>query len=81
MPADKKLPSGPTLNVEYNYLITTYWLAQGSPSSPECEECQKDLTGCEVHEYDNIMWVCSECFDTLLDERPTLPRIFVAAKA
>jgi hypothetical protein len=64
------LPSGPTLNPEYNALLVA-WAEQGHPCDPECEECGDDLTGKEVHET-GIAWVCSKCkpIDPVPDEYP-----------
>lgn len=59
------LPEGPTLNPEYNALLVI-WAEEGYPSKPECEQCEKDLTGKEVHDT-GLGWVCTECF-------PTAPR-------
>lgn len=53
-----KLPSGPTLNVEYNWLLAE-WARHGEPSPPSCEDCECDLTGREVVEKHG--WLCEEC--------------------
>jgi hypothetical protein len=55
----------PTLNRRYNCVLAS-WVAQGSSSKPECEECSRDLAGRDVIE--NVgqidlaaCWVCAEC--------------------
>jgi len=52
------LPESPTLNPEYNYLLL-YWASLGSPSDPQCEWCEKDLTGENVIELRG--WLCEDC--------------------
>jgi len=50
---------GPTLNPIYNDLLIR-WANSGHPSPPECEDCERDLTGQEVFEV-NHGWVCEDC--------------------
>jgi len=74
----KGLPfrSGPTLNPEYNDLLVK-WAEAGESCNPECEECEADLTGEDVFEFDGVMWVCKQCLENLddnYDPPPSPPR-------
>lgn len=51
--------NGPTLNTEYNGLLV-YWNRQGYGGEPKCEDCEADLTGCEVVET-RWSWLCVSC--------------------
>lgn len=53
------LPNEPTNNPEYNWVLQK-WAKSGYPSNPECEECEKDLTGENVIELD-VGWYCEDC--------------------
>ena len=50
---------GPTLNPVYNNLLKS-WSKQGYSCSPECEECQCDLTGKQVYDV-GTSWLCKSC--------------------
>jgi hypothetical protein len=55
------LPSGPTLNPEYNHLLVK-WAESGHDATPECEECGENLTGKQVHDT-STNWLCTSCHD------------------
>ena len=49
-------PTGPTLNRSYNDLLVRWGNVE-----PRCEDCDENLTGCDVHDT-GISWLCSGCF-------------------
>lgn len=53
----RKLPEGPTLNLEYNGCWHNW--QKTHPSDPECECCGRDMTGGDVEE-GFYGWYCSE---------------------
>lgn len=50
----------PTLNATYNDLLVRWAQETGIQYLPACEDCECDLTGCEVIET-NGGWFCEEC--------------------
>ena len=57
----------PTNNKEYNEWLASQKLA-GFDLATECEHCGADLTSKDVHCYDDIVWVCYDCFMDLESE-------------
>lgn len=57
----------PTNNQSYNECLKK-WAESGHPTTPECEECEADLTGRNVIET-HVNWLCEECAAEWDDDR------------